>query len=243
MTRGYTINDDAVTAAPPPFPPAQPLHGDAISLLPLTDDPAVFEQLHACSHGDATLETVWDYLPYGPVPDANAMRECYMQMAAGGDPQFFAVHHHESNLLAGIMSYLRIAPAAYSIEIGHIWHAAPQQRGRANTEACYLLIDNAFTLGYRRMEWKCNALNDRSRQAALRLGLAFEGIFRQQVVFKGKNRDTAWFAIIDKDWDEAKGNFRQWLDAEAGSVSLAALNLPLVEWSLPAHDGYPGVGG
>lgn len=237
MAHAYTLNKDAVTAAPPPAPAAAPLHGRYISLLPLTAD-SPFDELHTRSHGDAAREAVWDYMPYGPFPDAAAMRECYLSMAQGGDPQFYTVHHHADDIHAGIMSYLRIAPAAYSIEIGHIWHAPPQQRGRANTEACYLFMDNAFSLGYRRVEWKCNALNDKSRRAALRLGFAYEGIFRQHIVFKGVNRDTAWFALIDKDWQAARGNFQQWLDADAGTLSLAQLNHPLVAWSLPAHDAY-----
>ena len=235
MTAAYKLNAAAVSVPPPPAPPPATHRGRYIILQPLFSAPDCFTQLHVKSHGDAERERVWDYMPYGPFADAEAMRACYADMTAGGEAQFYSVHHNDGTV-AGVISYLRISPAAYSIEIGHIWYAAAHQRTRVNTEAAYMLINNAFALGYRRLEWKCNALNEKSRRAALRLGLAFEGIFRQQTVFKGKNRDTAWFALIDKDWQTAKKNFNQWLDNDAGSCSLAALNLPLVAWSLPAHN-------
>lgn len=227
MTSSYRLNDAPVTAAPPPVPPHTTLTGKYIALLPL-EEANSFEELYAASHGDAANEAIWTYMPYGPFASAQQMQACYAQLAAEGAVQFYAVRHLSSGALAGVVSYLRIAPAAYSIEIGHIWHALAQQRGRANTEAAYLLMGNAFDLGYRRVEWKCNALNERSRAAALRLGFAYEGIFRQQAVFKGKNRDTAWYAMIDKDWHAAQQNFLTWRDAEAGAVQLGALNLPLV---------------
>lgn len=233
----YRLNADEVSAAPPALPAHQPLRGHVVSLLPLTAATR-FEQLYQCSHGDAARERIWDYLPYGPFPDADAMRDSYREMAAAGDPQFYIVRHHDGDSDGGIVSYLRMTPAAYSIEIGHIWHAAGFQRGRANTEAAYLLIRQAFELGYRRLEWKCNALNRRSRQAALRLGLAYEGIFRQHSVFKGKNRDTAWFALLQQDWPAVRQNIEQWLAADAGACSLTALNRPLVEWTLAAHEQY-----
>lgn len=236
MPAPYQLNAAPISAPPPPFPAAAPLAGKFVTLQPLADEQPCFDELYARSHGSAESEAVWDYMPYGPFADAAAMRACYRDMAAGGDPQFYVVLHNGSGARGGIVSYLRIAPAAYSIEIGHIWHAREFQRGRANTEASCLLMGSAFKQGYRRLEWKCNALNDKSRRAALRLGLAFEGIFRQQTVFKGKNRDTAWFALIDKDWPAAQENFNQWCAADAGACSLAALNLPLVQWSLAAHD-------
>ena len=234
----YQLNGNPVTAPPPPHPPAQTLAGQFITLEPLPDTAALFVALYAASHGTAERETIWDYLPYGPFAAADEMQAAYRQMAAGGDPQFYYVRDNDSGEPCGIVSYLRIEPAAYSIEIGHIWHAVPHQRGRSNTEAVFLLLNNAFTLGYRRLEWKCNALNQRSRRAALRLGFAFEGIFRQHTVFKQKNRDTAWFAMLDTDWQIAAANFRQWLTAAPGECSLNTLNLPLVQWSLPAHDAY-----
>ena len=138
---------------------------------------------------------------------------------------FYSVLHTDG-AIAGIVSYLRITPPAYSIEIGHIWHAAARQRGRANTEAVFLLAENAFALGYRRVEWKCDACNIRSRLAALRLGFAFEGVFRQCTISQGKNRDTAWFAVIDRDWPPIRDNFRRWLAAKDGAFSLAEAQPP-----------------
>ena len=127
-------------------------------------------------------------------------------------------------------SYLRITPAMGVIEIGHIWFAPILQRTPAATEALFLMARLAFDeLGYRRLEWKCNALNDGSRQAALRLGFTFEGIFRQHLIVKGRNRDSAWYSILDTEWPRLRGCFEQWLSDEnfdaAGhqKVALSAL--------------------
>lgn len=155
-----------------------------------------------------------------------------------GYPKTMTPRVRSHKKIAGIVSYLCITPSSYSIEIGHIWHPVARQRGRTNTEAAFLLIENAFALGYRRMEWKCDACNIRSRQAALRLGFAFEGVFRQCTISQGKNRDTAWFAIIDRDWPPIRDNFRRWLAAKDGAFSLTEANRPLVDWSLPAHDSW-----
>ena len=199
------------------------------------DGDEVFEPLYAASHGNQARLSVWEFLPYGPFSDAAAMCANYRNI---DDTMFYAVRHTDDGALAGIVSYLRIAPEAYSIEIGHIWHAAAKQRGRGNSEAAFLLIENAFALGYRRVEWKCNACNMRSRYAALRLGFAFEGVFRQCTVSQGNNRDTAWFALIDDDWQEVRKNFQSWLAAENSAYSLATANRPIVEWSLAAHDSW-----
>ena len=244
----YQLNNDAVISPPPPLPPHTPLRGRYISLLPLQQAAAeygkkLWAELFSVSHGDAARESVWDYMPYGPFADAASLAECYAGMS--GDTQFYVVMHTADKAAAragGIVSYLRMQSVAYSVEIGHIWHAPDCQRGRANTEAVFLLADYIFDLGYRRLEWKCNALNMRSRWAALRLGLAFEGIFRQCTVYKGKNRDTAWFALLDGDWAAAKRNMQTWLDSPLGDSSLGKSNLPLVEWSLAAHDGWASGG-
>lgn len=238
----YKINKRAITAAPPPAPPHEILDGNTISLVPLTKDFAHFDSLYAQTHnehgehGDDNKESVWAYMPYGRFDDADAMRQCYEKMGSGGDPLFYAVRHKKDNAYGGVMSYLRIAPAAYSIEVGHIWHAVPHQRSRANTEAILLLANNAFALGYRRLEWKCDAANAKSRAAALRLGFAFEGIFRQHCVFKEKNRDTAWFAILDSEWAALRANYEAWLNDDA--ESLTAMNHPHIAWSLPAHNAW-----
>lgn len=243
MSPNYSINKRAVTAAPPPSPPHKKLEGNSLSLLPITPAFAHFGALYAATHGSVQAESVWAYMPYGPFASAEDMRARYLQMGKGGDPLFYAVYHHADSAYAGIVSYLRIAPAAYSIEVGHIWHSVARQRSHANTEAISLLAHNCFGLGYRRLEWKCDAANGKSRAAALRLGFAFEGVFRQHCVFKGKNRDTAWFAILDGDWQAGiAANYQAWLDSRGdngkSSSSLADLNRPYVAWSLPAHNAW-----
>ena len=238
MSEMPPLNCDVVTAAAPPIPPHRTLSGNDITLSPLGVDD--FAELYGRTHGDSTRESIWAFLPYGPFASAAEMGVYYRKAGACGDPQFYAVRHHCDGALAGIVSYLRITPVAYSIEIGHIWHAADRQRGRANSEAAFLLMDKAFALGYRRFEWKCNALNMRSRLAALRLGIAFEGVFRQHLVFKGQNRDTAWFALLDKDWPAVRANLSAWLADSSGKSSLSEMNREVVAWSLPAHDAWLG---
>ena len=161
-------------------------------------------------------------------------------MAGQSDPFFYALRDKASGQVGGVMSYLRITPAAGSIELGHI-NLSPQiQRTRAATEAMMLMIGWAFEAGYRRFEWKCDALNLPSRRAAQRLGLSYEGIFRQATVVKGRNRDTAWFAAIDKEWPALEAAFETWLspgnfDADGRQrQSLATLTRPILVTRDPA---------
>jgi len=147
----------------------------------------------------------------------------------------FAVVDPITDDAIGVAGYLRITPASGSIEVGHLNFSPRLQRTRAATEAMYLMMAHAFELGYRRYEWKCNALNLPSRAAALRLGLSFEGIFRQATVVKGRNRDTAWYAAIDSEWPALRAAFLQWLDPanfdEQGQqrISLSALTFPILK--------------
>ena len=227
------LSDAVVSQPPPTTPPLTALKGGSVRLSPLL--PVHIDSLYDRSHGETNRESVWKFLPYGPFTTANDMRKAYDAMSNSANIQFYAVHHEHDDSPAGVISYLNIHPTSYSVEIGHIWHAADKQRGIANSESAFLLIDNAFTLGYRRVEWKCNALNHPSRQAALRLGFSFEGVFRQHFVFKGRNRDSAWFALLDKDWPAVRNNFIRWFDAPE-SLSLSEMNRPIVAWSLTAHD-------
>src|SRR6185295_2637669 len=130
----------------------------------------------------------------------------------GDDPFFFAIVDAATDRATGVASYLRITPASGSIEVGHLAYSPLLQRSPAATEAMFLLMKHAFEMGYRRYEWKCNSLNAKSRAAAQRLGLSFEGVFRQATVVKGRNRDTAWYAAIDSEWPELKTAFSRWLD-------------------------------
>src|SRR5262249_42598244 len=128
------------------------------------------------------------------------------------DPVFLAIVDAATGLAAGVASYLRIDPPNGSIEVGHIALSPRLQRTPAATESMYLMMNWAFSAGYRRYEWKCNALNEASRRAAMRLGLSYEGVFRQAAVVKGRNRDTAWYATIDSEWPALKQAFERWLD-------------------------------
>ncbi len=157
---------------------------------------------------------MWTYLAYGPFASL-ADYQAWMQSACmGDDPLFFTIMHHAGKNPLGLAAYLRIDPRSGSIEVGHLAYSPLLQRTAAATEAMYLMMARAFDLGYRRYEWKCDALNAPSRSAALRLGFSFEGIFRQATVVKGRNRDTAWFSIIDKDWPAIREAFIRWLSPD-----------------------------
>ena len=195
-----------MTLRPARAPAREVLRGERVRLEPL--DPAHAGELQAETAGDPRL---WDYLPYGPFEDVEAMRAHLAAQAVSDDPLFFAVV--EGGRAVGVVSYLRIEPAHGCIEIGHIWFGASLQRTPAATEVVYLLARHAFDdLGIRRLEWKCDAANARSRRAAERFGFTFEGVFRQHMIVKGRNRDTAWFAMTDGDWNGLRPAWLAWLD-------------------------------
>ncbi|MEP1588528.1 MAG: GNAT family protein [Tateyamaria sp.] len=155
---------------------------------------------------------VWTYMPYGPFSSSSQYHRWMRETETDTGVEFFAVKNLESGAFEGVASFLRIAPAAGSIEVGHINFSPALQNTRAGTEALFLMMAWAFDAGYRRFEWKCDALNEGSRRAAQRLGLSYEGVFRQATVVKGRNRDTAWFAAIDAEWPALQEAFRVWLD-------------------------------
>lgn len=156
----------------------------------------------------------WTYLAYGPFPDLKRYREWIESQCQEDDPMFFAIVDLRNEKPAGVASYLRITPAAGSIEVGHLHFSQYLRHSIAATEAMFLMMNTAFELGYRRYEWKCDALNAPSRSAAQRLGLSFEGVFRQATVYKGRNRDTAWYAAIDLEWKALRRAFEAWLAPE-----------------------------
>jgi RimJ/RimL family protein N-acetyltransferase len=170
---------------------------------------------HADSLFDANAldreERMWTYLLRGPYGSRAEYRAYLEKCSASEDPLFFAIVDAGLERATGLGSYLRIEPAHGVIEVGHLAFSPLLQRTAAATEALYLMMRQVFELGYRRYEWKCDALNARSCRAAERLGFTFEGIFRQAVVYKGRNRDTAWYAIIDSDWPAIDAEFRRWL--------------------------------
>ena len=193
--------------APPPAPTRMVLQGRYCRVEPLTLEhaPALFEALSADREG-----RIWTYMPHGPFGSAAAYRDWVWTAAQGADPLHYAILVDGRPL--GTASYLRIAPQAGSIEVGWITYAPALQRTRAATEAMYLMMAWAFEAGYRRYEWKCNALNAASRRAAQRLGLSYEGVFRQAVVVKGRNRDSAWYAAVDAEWPAIRRAMETWLD-------------------------------
>lgn len=169
--------------------------------------------LFAAGSGDVQKTRIWDYLPYGPFPSEADMRTHLEKQAQSRDPLFFAIRPRASGKAEGVASLMRIDPTNGVIEIGHIWLGPSLQQTPAATEALYLLISHAMDdLGYRRMEWKCNAANAASRAAAVRLGFIYEGTFYQHVIVKLRNRDTAWFSILDNEWPAIRDNFEIWLD-------------------------------
>lgn len=197
---------------PAASPERRSLTGRTINLAPL--DVALHgDDLWQALQGPDSDPVLWDYLPYGPFPERAPFDAWLAGNAASNDPLFFAVIDRTSGRAVGLLSYLRIFPKDGSIEIGHIAYGRVMQRSPASTEAVYLLARWAFEMRYRRLEWKCNALNARSMRAAARLGFVFEGTFRQATVVKDRNRDTAWFSIIDSEWPRCQQAFERWLDA------------------------------
>jgi RimJ/RimL family protein N-acetyltransferase len=221
---------------PRPVPPRAGVAGVYGRLEPLDADRHA-ESLYRANRLDAE-DRNWTYLPYGPFAALEDYRAWVRGAAAGDDPMFFAVIDGSGNAV-GVASYLRIDPANGVIEAGHLNFSPLLQRTRAATEAVVLLMAQAFGLGYRRFEWKCDALNEPSRRAATRLGLSFEGIFRQAAVRKGHNRDTAWYSVLDREWPALDRAFRRWLDpanfdpAGRQIVALSALTAPLLRPEAP----------
>ncbi len=197
-----------------PLPLAVPHHGRHIRLDP--QDPARdAPELFRISHDSAEETALWRYLPDGPFPDAAALETTLARWGALPDVVAFTVRRQSDSAALGSYSLMSLRPAHGVGELGNIWFAPSAQGTRANTEAAYLLLGHCFEkLGYRRMEWKCNALNEPSRRAALRLGFRHEGTFRQHMIVKGENRDTAWFALLDHEWPAVKPAMEHWLYRE-----------------------------
>lgn len=176
----------------------------------------------------------WIYLPYGPFESFSSYRDWVDKFSVTSDPLFFAIVSHATGKAVGVASFLRIDPANGSIEVGHLNFSPLMQRTPVATEAMHLMMKEVFALGYCRYEWKCNALNLPSRLAAQRLGFSFEGVFRQAAVTKGRNRDTAWYAAIDKEWPALNEAFLTWLSPEnfdaagAQRIALSRLTEPIL---------------
>jgi len=194
----------------PPRPPRTAMTGRYCRVEPI--DPARHaEELFRANSLDPSGRN-FTYLGAGPFATLAAYRQWLESSCMGDDPLFHAIIDGATHQAAGVASYLRVDPRNGVIEVGHINYSPLLQRSRAATEAMYLMMQRVFGLGYRRYEWKCDALNAVSRAAAQRLGFSFEGVFRQAVVYKGRSRDTAWYAAIDSEWPELERAFLRWLD-------------------------------
>jgi RimJ/RimL family protein N-acetyltransferase len=219
---------EPVTWQPAPRPAREPLRGAYVLVRPV-DASADAEPLYAVSHPPGGDAATWTYLPDGPYRSAPDLRRRLDEDQRSEDPLFFTLARLPGERPEGMASYLRITPEHGVIEIGHIWFGAPLRRSTAATEAIYLLARHAFDgLGYRRLEWKCDALNAASRRAAERFGFEFEGVFRWHMVVKGRNRDTAWYAITGDQWPSIRAGFERWLSPENLDAS-GAQRRPLQE--------------
>ena len=155
---------------------------------------------------------LWTYMPLGPFKNISSLKNYLISDKLTGNPFFYAIYSKRLKSFCGLATYLRIKPEIGTIEVGYITYAPNLQRTVEATEAMYLMMENAFeNLGYRRYEWKCDTLNKKSKRSALRLGFKFEGVFRQATIYKNRNRDSAWFSIIDKEWKQCKIKFQSYL--------------------------------
>ena len=199
-----------------PLPPGskpdlRPLHGRWVRLDPVSVARHA-QSLYASFDGKDPEGDIWTYLGYGPWQDFDTFAEWLKEREASRDPWFYAFVDRATGEALGMGSFMRADPANGVIEIGHIWMSPAMQRTRLSTETIFLMMRHAFDdLGVRRLEWKCDSLNAPSRAAALRFGFTFEGIFRQHFIVKGRNRDTAWFSIIDSEWPRIRQGFERWL--------------------------------
>ena len=217
---------------PPPHPKDIHLTGKTVRLAPLDAAAHAADLFHA--NGLDAEGRNWAYLPYGPFDRLDEYQGWLADQEGAQDPTFFAIIRLSDDKAVGVASFLRINPPDGSIEVGHINYSPLLQKTREGTEAMYLMMKWAFESGYRRYEWKCNALNAKSRYAAQRLGFSYEGVFRQMSISKGRNRNTAWFAVIDQEWEALKACFETYLSDEnftadgTPKTSLSQLTKPLL---------------
>jgi RimJ/RimL family protein N-acetyltransferase len=200
------IGDLIYPATPALRPAPRVLTALRFELQPLDPDRDA-DDLFEVGHQDPGADLLWTYMAYGPFESRDAMHAWLRTCAATDDPLFFTVVERETGRRVGMCSFMSVVPEMQRIEIGHIWYAPHLQGSGISVEVAWMLLMEGFErLGYRRVEWKCNALNERSRRAALKLGFTFEGVFRQHMIVKGRNRDSAWFAMLDRDWPAARAD-------------------------------------
>jgi RimJ/RimL family protein N-acetyltransferase len=208
---GQSVGFPVAGWRPRPRPPRNAMPGRYCVVEPLQPG------IHAADLYQAYMEDkehrVWTYMPYGPFHTLENYRSWLESHCAGDDPLFHAVIDRKTSRATGVAGYLNVKPDVGVVEVGHINYSPRLQRTPSATEAMFLMMRRVFDeLGYRRYEWKCDALNAASRRAAERLGFVFEGVFRQATIYKGRNRDTAWYSIIDAQWPALKNAFERWLE-------------------------------
>ena len=209
---GQPIGQPVDNWVTPSRPSRSVMDGHYCRLEPIDTDRHAPELYAAFS--EDTENRIWTYMASGPFPDEASFREWMSKTCLGDDPLFYAIVDKTTGKAAGCASFLRIAPAHGVIEVGNITFSPLLRQTSAATEAMFLMMQHVFSdLGYRRFEWKCDHLNAASRRAAERLGFSFEGIFRQAIIYKGRNRDTAWYSIIDREWPVLEQAFTAWLDS------------------------------
>lgn len=216
MTQHFNAHGQPIGAPVPDWTgcapiPRTPMHGRTCDVIPL--EPAHATALHAAFSTDKT-GTLWTYMPTGPF-DTKADYSAWVEEACKSkDPLFFTIMDRGTHRPVGVASFLRVQPENGVVEVGYITFSPALQRTPMATEAMFLMMKRALgELGYRRYEWKCDALNTPSRQAATRLGFQYDGLFRQALVYKGRNRDTAWYSVLDQDWPRVEAAFNAWLDS------------------------------
>jgi RimJ/RimL family protein N-acetyltransferase len=195
-------------------PDMRPLHGRWVLLEPIAADTHAGDLYHSFADSDARGH-VWTWMGYGPWESFEQFEAWVKEREASRDPWFYAFIRRDTGQACGMGAFMRSDARNGVIEIGHIWMSPGLQKTREATEAIFLMIRHCFDdLGVRRLEWKCDALNAPSRRAAERFGFSFEGIFRQHMIVKDRNRDTAWFAMLDRDWHRVRAGFEHWLKPE-----------------------------
>lgn len=225
---GLPIGKIVSDVGPVQAPAKKEISGEFVTLRPVEPERDV-DELFLSSHGSEVMEQIWTYMAYGPFSTRDDMLDWLKACKASTNMTFFTIISKELNQRVGMMSILNIVEPMRTLELGNIWYSTIVHRTKVNTEVVYLMLKEIFDeLNYRRVEWKCDALNARSRAAALRLGFSFEGIFRQHYIIKNRNRDTAWFAMIDNDWPEIRSNIKKWLYSDKSNISLSELNKPLL---------------
>ncbi len=224
MTK-YPVGEKVENNQPSLIPAKKDYRGEYLTLSPCSPENDL-DDLYQSSHGSEENLSVWTYMPLsGPFTQKEAMHHWLTWCKKHKEFIFFTVRDNETGKAIGMVSFVGIVPEMRRIEVGFIWYSPKYQKSKINTESIFLMLCEVFdNLNYRRVEWKCNSLNAKSRAAAKRLGFSFEGIFKKHMIVNERNRDTAWFSMTDDEWPQIKKNMEKWLYANEDYESLSILN-------------------